>query len=155
RVYPAGVATPAAEEAERIRNERRLAALGIARAKARAMPMEAIHVGDAGEAAVVEGVKGERRVGPADLGGRLQRRTAPPAAAQRRYTVAQSSLPPPALPRPTVDPNTDPCTSSQPGCATTPTPMTPRSSTPPPSPTRTSPTSRVMARRGRGRRGWS
>ena len=64
RVYPADVEIPSVEEAERIKNERRLAALGIARAKARAMPMEPIHVGEAGEPAVVEGVKGEWRVDP-------------------------------------------------------------------------------------------
>jgi uncharacterized protein YcaQ len=67
RVYPAEVEIPSVEEAERIRDERRLAALGIARARARAMPMEPIHVGDAGEPAVVEGVKGEWRVDPAYL----------------------------------------------------------------------------------------
>jgi uncharacterized protein len=76
RVYPAGVELPSVEEAERIRNERRLAALGIARAQARAMPMEPIHVGEAGEAAVVEGVKGEWRVDPAYLGGTFKGRTA-------------------------------------------------------------------------------
>jgi uncharacterized protein YcaQ len=76
RVYPAGVATPSVEEAERIRNERRLAALGIARAKAREMPMEPIHVGAAGEAAVVEGVKGEWRVDPAYLDRGFKGRTA-------------------------------------------------------------------------------
>src|SRR6478672_9385049 len=66
RVY-AAVAVPSVEEAERAKDERRLAALGIARAKARAMPMEPIHVGEAGEPAVVEGVKGEWRVDPAYL----------------------------------------------------------------------------------------
>jgi uncharacterized protein len=76
RVYPAGVEIPSAEEAERIKSERRLAALGIARAQARAMPMEPIHVGEAGEAAAVEGVKGEWRVDPAYLGGGFKGRTA-------------------------------------------------------------------------------
>ena len=76
RVYPAGVEIPSVEQAERIRNERRLAALGIARAKAREMPMEPIHVGEAGEPAVVEGVKGEWRVDPAYLDGRFKGRTA-------------------------------------------------------------------------------
>jgi len=76
RVYPAGVEIPSVEQAERIRNERRLAALGIARAKARAMPMEPIHVGEAGEPAVVEGVKGEWRVDPAYLDGGFKGRTA-------------------------------------------------------------------------------
>ncbi|HEU5243583.1 MAG TPA: crosslink repair DNA glycosylase YcaQ family protein [Gaiellaceae bacterium] len=76
RVYPADVARPSAEEAERIRNERRLAALGIARTKAREMPMEPIHVGEAGEPAVVEGVKGEWRVDPAYIGDGFKGRTA-------------------------------------------------------------------------------
>jgi uncharacterized protein YcaQ len=76
RVYPAEVETPAVEEAERIRNERRLAALGIARAKAREMPMEPIHVGDAGEPAEVEGVKGEWRVDPRCLDAGFKGRTA-------------------------------------------------------------------------------
>jgi uncharacterized protein YcaQ len=76
RVYPSDVVIPTAEEAERTKNERRLAALGIARAKARAMPMEPVHVGDAGEPAVVEGVKGEWRVDPTLLGEELEGRTA-------------------------------------------------------------------------------
>ena len=76
RVYPAGVEIPSVEEAERIKNERRLAALGIARVKAREMPMEPIHVGEAGEPAVVEGVKGEWRVDPAYLDGGFKGRTA-------------------------------------------------------------------------------
>ena len=40
------------------------------------MPMEPIHVGDAGEPAVVEGVKGEWRVDPAALGEDFEGRTA-------------------------------------------------------------------------------
>jgi uncharacterized protein YcaQ len=76
RVYPAGVEIPSPEEAERIRNERRLAALGIARGQARAMPMEPIHVGEVGEPAVVEAVKGEWRVDPAYLDGGFRGRTA-------------------------------------------------------------------------------
>jgi uncharacterized protein len=76
RVYPAGAEIPTVAEAERIKGERRLAALGIARAQARAMPMEPIHVGEAGEAVVVEGVKGEWRVDPAYLDGAFKGRTA-------------------------------------------------------------------------------
>jgi uncharacterized protein len=76
RVYPAGVEIPSVEEAERIRDERRLAALGIARSQARAMPMEPIHAGEAGEPAVVEGVKGEWRVDPAHLDSVFKGRTA-------------------------------------------------------------------------------
>jgi uncharacterized protein YcaQ len=75
RVYPA-VAVPPVEEAERRKNERRLASLGIARKKTRAMPMEPADVGDAGEPAVVEGIKGEWRVDPAHLGGDFEGRTA-------------------------------------------------------------------------------
>jgi len=74
RVYPARVAVPSVEKAERAKNERRLEALGIARAKARAV-MEPIHVGEAGEPAVVEGVKGEWRVDPARLGEDFEGRT--------------------------------------------------------------------------------
>jgi uncharacterized protein len=67
RVYPADVVVPSVEEAERAKNERRLASLGIARAKQRAMPLEPVHVGEAGEPAVVEGTKGEWRVDPEAL----------------------------------------------------------------------------------------
>ena len=76
RVYAAGADELSVEEAARIRNERRLAALGIARAQAREMPMEPIHVGEAGESAVVEGVKGEWRVDPSYLDGAFKGRTA-------------------------------------------------------------------------------
>jgi uncharacterized protein YcaQ len=76
RVYPADVVVPSVDEAGRIKAERRLASLGIARQKARAMPMEPIHVGDAGEPAVVEGTKGEWRVDPAALGEDFEGRTA-------------------------------------------------------------------------------
>jgi uncharacterized protein len=76
RVYPADVAVPSVEEAERRQNERRLASLGIARQKTRAMPVEPIHVGEAGEPAVVEGVKGEWRVDPAALADDFEGRTA-------------------------------------------------------------------------------
>jgi uncharacterized protein len=67
RVYPSGTEAVPLDEARRIRNERRLRSLGIARAKAPAMPMERIDVGDAGEPAVVEGVPGEWRVDPQAL----------------------------------------------------------------------------------------
>jgi uncharacterized protein YcaQ len=76
RVYPATFDVPPAAEAERIKNERRLAALGIARAKAPKMPIEPIYVGDAGEPAVVEGTKGEWRVDPSYLDGAFDGRTA-------------------------------------------------------------------------------
>jgi uncharacterized protein YcaQ len=75
RVYPQ-VEIPSVEEAERRKNERRLASLGIARARTRAMPMEPTDVGEAGEPAVVDGVKGEWRVDPAYLDDRFEGRTA-------------------------------------------------------------------------------
>jgi uncharacterized protein len=76
RVYPADVAVPSVEEAARRKNERRLVSLGIARQKTRAMPMEPTDVGEAGEPAVVEGVKGEWRVDPTVLEGDFDGRTA-------------------------------------------------------------------------------
>jgi uncharacterized protein YcaQ len=68
RVYPADVVVPSVDEARRAKNERRLSALGIARHKSTAMPVEPIDVGEAGEPAVVEGITGEWRVDPAALG---------------------------------------------------------------------------------------
>ncbi|HEY3205416.1 MAG TPA: crosslink repair DNA glycosylase YcaQ family protein [Gaiellaceae bacterium] len=76
RVYPPDVDVPPADEAERRKNERRLASLGIARQKVRAMPLEPVDVGEAGEPAVVEGVKGEWRVDPTALGEGFEGRTA-------------------------------------------------------------------------------
>jgi uncharacterized protein len=76
RIYPPGVAVPSVEDATRGRNELRLASLGIARRKTTAMPVERIDVGDAGEPAVVEGVKGEWRVDPAALSNDFEGRTA-------------------------------------------------------------------------------
>ena len=67
RVYPADVVVPSVEDAHRIRNERRLASLGIARQKSTKMPIEPVDVGEAGEPAVVEDVRGEWRVDPAAL----------------------------------------------------------------------------------------
>jgi uncharacterized protein YcaQ len=76
RVYPADVVVPPVAEAERIKNERRLASLGIARRKATAMPLEPVDVGEVGEPAVVEGVKGEWRVDARFLGDGFEGRTA-------------------------------------------------------------------------------
>jgi uncharacterized protein len=67
RVYPAGVVALPREEASRIRDQRRLRALGIARAGGTVLPGEPIHVGEAGEPAVVEGVAGQWRVDPGHL----------------------------------------------------------------------------------------
>jgi len=67
RVYPdQPIPTPA--EALRRQNERRLRALGIARARGPVSPIEPADVGEAGEPAVVEGVRGKWRVDPAQLG---------------------------------------------------------------------------------------
>ena len=76
RVYPSDVVVPSVDEAERAKNERRLASLGLARQKTRKMPGEPTHVGDAGEPAVVEGTKGEWRVDPEALGQDFEGRTA-------------------------------------------------------------------------------
>jgi uncharacterized protein YcaQ len=67
RVYPDEPVVPV-DEACRIRNERRLRALGIARASGPQCPVEPMDVGDAGEPALVEGVRGEWRVEPSQLG---------------------------------------------------------------------------------------
>jgi uncharacterized protein len=76
RVYPADIEIPSVEEAERIRNERRLRALGIARAKGAKMPIEPVDVGESGEPAVVDGVSGEWRVDPEALDQDFEGRTA-------------------------------------------------------------------------------
>ena len=67
RVYPDDPGIPA-DDAARVRDERRLRALGIARARATVVPGEPNHVGEAGEPAVVEGVAGSWRVDPELLG---------------------------------------------------------------------------------------
>jgi uncharacterized protein len=76
RVYPDDVVVPSEEDAHRIRNERRLISLGIARQKTTKMPIEPVDVGDAGEPAVVEGTKGAWRIDPAALGADFEGRTA-------------------------------------------------------------------------------
>jgi uncharacterized protein YcaQ len=75
RIYPE-VELPPLDEARRIRNERRLQALGIARAKTTKMPLEPVDVGEAGESAVVEDVRGEWRVDPTQLDAAFEGRTA-------------------------------------------------------------------------------
>ncbi len=67
RVYPDEPEIPA-EEARVLRDERRLSALGIARSKGPECPVEPLDVREAGEPAVIEGVRGEWRVDPALLG---------------------------------------------------------------------------------------
>ncbi len=66
RVYPDDPVIPSGE-ARRLRDERRLSALGIARSRGQKCPVEPLDVGEAGERAVVEGVRGEWRVDPALL----------------------------------------------------------------------------------------
>ncbi len=75
RVYPDGPVVPAGE-ARRTRDERRLRALGIARARAPETPVEPADVSETGEPAVVEGVKGQWRVDPSLLGRPFSGRTA-------------------------------------------------------------------------------
>ncbi len=66
RVYPDETPVPL-EEAFRIRGERRLRALGIARLRATVSPGEPNDVGPAGEEATVEGLRRTWRVDPAYL----------------------------------------------------------------------------------------
>jgi uncharacterized protein YcaQ len=67
RVYPDDPVVPR-DAALRIRDQRRLRALGIARARGPECPVEPVDVGEAGEPAVVEGVKGRWRVDSSLLG---------------------------------------------------------------------------------------
>lgn len=76
RVYPADLPELTVDEAHRLRNERRLRSLGIARARGTALPNEPADVGDAGEPAVVEGVTGTWRVDPEAMGRPFTGRTA-------------------------------------------------------------------------------
>lgn len=75
RIYPDAPPVPA-DEALRIRDERRLRAMGIARAKGPEHPVEPNGVGDAGDPAVVDGVKGTWRVDPELLDQRFAGRAA-------------------------------------------------------------------------------
>jgi uncharacterized protein YcaQ len=76
RVYPADLRTLDLNAAVRHRNERRLAALGIARSTGSQTPGEPPYVGDAGEEAVVEDTPGTWRVHPAYVGLPFKGRTA-------------------------------------------------------------------------------
>ena len=76
RVYPADLRTPDLDAAVRHRNDRRLAALGIARSTGPQIPGEPPYVGDAGEEAVVEGTPGTWRVHPEYVGLPFTGRTA-------------------------------------------------------------------------------
>jgi hypothetical protein len=75
RVYPDDPVVPA-DEARRIRSERRLSALGIARARGPECAVEPLDVGEVGEPATVEAVRGSWRVDPAQLGQPFEGRTA-------------------------------------------------------------------------------
>jgi uncharacterized protein YcaQ len=75
RVWPDDNVVPA-EDAVRIRAERRLRSLGIARERATEAPIEPQDVGQVGEPAVVDGVRGTWRVDPEQLGQPFQGRTA-------------------------------------------------------------------------------
>jgi uncharacterized protein YcaQ len=66
RVYPDNPVVPR-DRARRLRDQRRLRALGIARARGPECRVEPMDVGEAGEPAVVEGVKGSWRVDPSLL----------------------------------------------------------------------------------------
>jgi uncharacterized protein YcaQ len=67
RIYPSGIEAVPEAEAKRIRDERRLRSLGIARS---------VMVGEAGEAATVEGSRLEWRVDPSAIGKPFAGRTA-------------------------------------------------------------------------------
>jgi uncharacterized protein YcaQ len=67
RIYPDEPPVPY-DEALRIRDERRLRCLGIARSRGPECRVESIDVGEAGEPAVIEGVRGKWRVDPEQLG---------------------------------------------------------------------------------------
>jgi uncharacterized protein len=75
RVYPDDPMVPV-EEARRIRAERRLRALGLARPRGPKSPVEPSDAQEVGEPAVVEGVRGEWRVDPARLSQPFAGRTA-------------------------------------------------------------------------------
>ena len=76
RVYPSGVAPVERGEATRLKDVARLHGLGVARASGTRLPGEPIHVGDAGEPALVEGSAGEWRGDPSYLDGAFSGRTA-------------------------------------------------------------------------------
>ncbi len=66
RIYPDDPAVPGAD-AVRERDARRLRSLGIARARGPETQVEPVGVGETGEAATIEGVRGAWRVDPAQL----------------------------------------------------------------------------------------
>jgi uncharacterized protein YcaQ len=76
RVHPDGLPVLPPEAAYRVRDERRLEALGIARTRGTEVPGESPYVREAGEEAVVDGVPGTWRVHPAYVGLPFTGRTA-------------------------------------------------------------------------------
>jgi uncharacterized protein YcaQ len=69
RRYHSDVVPVPIAEADRLRNERRLRALGIVRTRTTELPGESVRVGDAGEPATIDGLSGEWRVDPDALDG--------------------------------------------------------------------------------------
>jgi uncharacterized protein len=67
RWYPSGLPEVPDAEVDRMRDERRLQALGIARARQTEVPLERMDVGAAGEPAVIDGVHGDWRADPVGL----------------------------------------------------------------------------------------
>jgi uncharacterized protein YcaQ len=76
RRYHSDIPALPLDEANRVRAERRLRALGIVRNATPELPVESVRVGSAGEPAVIEGVPGEWRVDPAAIGAPFAGRTA-------------------------------------------------------------------------------
>jgi uncharacterized protein YcaQ len=76
RVYHSDTPTVQLEEALRIRASRRLRAQGVVWEKTPDLPVETTRVGDAGEPATIEGLKGTWRVDPAAIGQPFEGRTA-------------------------------------------------------------------------------
>ena len=75
-VYPRDTPVVPSDEANRIKAERRIRALGIARSTGTAVPVDSNTVGDAGEPATIEGVTGTWRVDPEQLNQPFEGRTA-------------------------------------------------------------------------------
>ena len=76
RVYHSDIPAVPLEEAVRIRNERRLRSQGVVPLNTPDLPAETTRVGDAGEPATIEGVRGQWRVDPAALDQPFSGRTA-------------------------------------------------------------------------------
>ncbi|MEP6478094.1 MAG: crosslink repair DNA glycosylase YcaQ family protein [Rhodoglobus sp.] len=76
RVYHADIPTVPLDEAARLRDEKRLRAMGIVRNATPDLPVETTRVGDAGQPATVDGLKGVWRVDPDALDQPFEGRTA-------------------------------------------------------------------------------